>query len=233
MSDSKDPYMQFVAAFGYQVSERALLLEATTHRSFVNEFGSLDVSVRDNERLEFLGDAVLDLVVSTELMRRFPEAKEGKLSRMRAAIVHEGALAQLARNIHLGQVLRLGKGEERSGGRDRASLLADAFEAMVAAVYLDAGFQRVTEVVIPLLDFGPGERLADADAKTELQHRCQAIYRVTPRYRLVAEEGPEHDKRFVVEVLMDGEVLGQGTGRSKKQAEQHAALSILERWNQE
>ena len=231
---SKDPEVRCLDSFRYRFSNRALFIEAITHRSYTNEVArELSAPVRDNERLEFLGDAVLDLVVSTELMRRFPDANEGKLSRMRAAIVHEGALAELARRTQLGAALRLGRGEERSGGRDRTSLLADAFEAVVGAVYLDSGFERVSDVVVPLLDFESGDRLADTDAKTELQQRFQAEHKMTPRYRLVTSEGPEHDKWFVVEVVVDGQVLGQGSGRSKKQAEQQAALSILQSWGDE
>ncbi|MBX2810902.1 MAG: ribonuclease III [Myxococcales bacterium] len=233
---SKDPEFRLMEALNYSFTRRTLYLEAITHRSFVNEVNGgteQESGTSDNERFEFLGDAVLDLVVSTELMKRFPSAREGELSRMRASIVHEGALAQLARDIGLGAILRLGRGEQRSGGRERASLLADAFEAMVAAIYLDAGFHATTEVILPLLDFTAGERLADTDPKTELQHRCQATLKLTPRYRLVASEGPEHEKRFVVEVVVEHDVLGQGTGRSKKQAEQNAAQSVLDEWNAE
>lgn len=227
-SPSKDPERRLLDALGHEFRDRGLLLEAITHRSFVNEHGGFGKPpIRDNERLEFLGDAVLDLVVSAELMRRFEGAREGELSRMRAAIVHEAALARLARRIHLGQALRLGRGEELSGGRDRPSLLADAFEAIVAAVYLDAGLDRAEEVLLPLIDFLPGERLADTDPKTELQQRLQAVHKSAPRYRVVSEDGPEHDKRFVVEVTLEEEVLGTGTGRTKKQAEQQAAAGVL------
>lgn len=226
---TKDPERRLLNAVAYKFRDRHLLLEALTHRSFVNEAEGPDT--RDNERFEFLGDAVLDLVVSTELMERFPKAREGELSRMRAAIVHEAGLAALARRIHLGSALRLGRGEERSGGRERDSILSDAFEALVAAVYLDGGYERAAEVLRPLLDLEAGLRLAATDPKTELQQRYQAGRKLTPRYRLVGAEGPEHDKRFVVEVLVDEAVVGTGEGRSKKQAEQRAAANVLASWD--
>lgn len=223
MSQAEDRLLE---ALDYTFSRRELLSEALTHRSFVNEVsGPEQASLPDNERLELLGDAVLDLVVTAELMERFPEAREGELSRMRAAMVHEGAFAALARRIGLGPAMRLGRGEELSGGRDRSSLLADAFEATVAAVYLDGGFETAHRVVKPLLDF---EQVNGSDPKTELQHRFQGRLKVTPRYRLAGETGPEHDKQFVVEVFLeDGTVLGKGEGRSKKLAERDAAERAL------
>ena len=227
-ASTTDPERRLLDALGHTFRDRTLLLEALTHRSYVNEVsGPEGMPLRDNERLEFLGDAVLDLVVSTELMRRFRDAREGELSRMRAAIVHEGALARLARTVELGAALRLGRGEEMSGGRDRPSLLADAFEAVVAAVYLDAGWARTLEVVVPLLSFESSERLADWDPKTELQHRIQGERRATPTYRMVSVLGPVHEQVFVAEVVVGGEVLGRGEGRSKKHAEQAAASAVL------
>lgn len=229
MSASKDPERRFLSALGFTPSDPVRFREALTHRSFVNEVTQPGgPPLPDNERLEYLGDAVLDLLVADALVRRFPAAREGELSRMRSAIVHEGALASVARRLELGAVLRLGRGEDRSGGRDRSSLLADAFEAVVAAIYLEVGFERASEIILPLLDFGQGLDLAEQDPKTALQHHFQALRKATPRYRVATTEGPVHDQQFVVEVIVDEEVLGTGEGRSKKQAEQDAAARLLD-----
>ena len=229
MTASKDPHRRFFDALGFSPADTALFQEALTHRSFVNEVTQPGgPPLPDNERLEYLGDAVLDLLVADALVRRFPGAREGELSRMRSAIVHEGALAAVARRLHLGAVLKLGRGEDLSGGRDRPSLLADAFEAVVAAIYLEVGFERTLKVVLPLLDFDQGRDLAEEDPKTALQQHYQAERKVTPRYRVAATEGPEHEQRFVVEVLVGDEVLGTGEGRSKKQAERDAASRLLD-----
>ena len=226
-SDVPDPEARLLETLNYSFKNRSLLLQALTHRSFLNEVPT--TSVGDNERFEFLGDAVLDLVVSSELMNKFPDAREGTLSRMRSAIVSESALARLARKIELGQALRLGRGELLSGGREKPSILADSFEAVVAAIYLDSDFSEVYRVLQPLLDFRPGEWLARGDAKTELQHVIQAERQMTPTYRLIGEDGPEHEKRFRVQVLVGDEVLGEGDGRSKKEAEQRAAALVISR----
>ncbi len=231
MSGSKDPEVRLLESLGHRFESRALLLEALTHRSFVNECEPPpgDPPVKDNERLEWLGDAVLDLVVSLALMARYPSAQEGELSRMRAAIVNEQGLARLARAIELGPALRLGRGEERSGGRERFSLLADAFEALIGAVYLDGGLAAVERVLEPHLDLEGGERLAGWDAKTELQQRLQAERKVAPHYRLVSADGPGHEQEFRVEAVFEDRVLAAGLGRSKKQAEQAAAAAALAR----
>jgi ribonuclease-3 len=233
-TSSKDPERRFRDALGYAFREPRLLVEALTHSSFAHEVASPVGSraVADNERLEFLGDAVLDLVVATELMRRFPNAREGELHRMRVAIVHEAALARLARQIHLGPALRLGRGEERSGGRDRDALLADAFEAVVAAIYLDGGFAAAQAALEPLLDFGAGEEgLAVADPKTELQQMVQAARKLTPCYReaLPGDDHPGSEPPFVMEVVLGERVLGSGEGPSKKLAQQRAAEAVLAR----
>lgn len=225
--DSKDPQVRLLTALGHSFADDRLLVQALTHRSYVNEVD--DPAVRDNERFEFLGDAVIDLVVSSELMRRFDTAREGRLSKIRASVVSEGALARLARQIGLGPALRLGRGEEMSGGRDKSSILSDAFEALMAAVYLDAGLERVAEVLLPRLRFPDGEALRRGDPKTELQQRVQAERHKTPTYHLVDERGPDHDKVFEVELRVEGEVLAAGEGRTKKEAEQRAAAAALER----
>ena len=215
-------------ALGYTFRDPDLLLRALTHRSFANERGS---SVGHNERLEFLGDSVLNLCVSHELVRRFPAHSEGVLSRLRASVVSAPALAELAKTLGLGACLRLGRGEEQTGGREKPSLLADAYEALLAALYLDGGMEQAFAAVraqfavhFEAMAHGPAETF---DAKTRLQERVQAHRRVTPRYRVVATSGPEHEKIFESEILVDGEVLARGSGRNKKEAEQRAAHAAL------
>jgi ribonuclease III len=215
---------------GLRLADRETALAALTHKSYVNEHREVARLV-DNERLEFLGDAVIDLVVSHRLMERFPGAHEGELSKMRAAVVDEPGLCAMARTLDLGQLLRLGRGEELTGGRQKASLLADAMEAVVAAVFLESGLAPVMGIVDRFL----GEAFArasagtlDRDYKTQLQELAQSRFRSTPRYRVVAERGPDHSKTFEVEVDLRGEVMGRGMGRSKKDAEQAAAKLALE-----
>jgi ribonuclease-3 len=204
-------------------------LAALTHRSYVNEHPG--DGLEDNERLEFLGDAVIDLAVSHRLMERFPAAREGELSKMRAAVVDEPGLAALARAFELGTLLRLGRGEELTGGREKPSLLADAMEAVVAAVYLEGGLDAVLAVIDRYLEEAferAGAGTLDRDYKTQLQELAQSRFRLAPRYRVVAELGPDHAKRFEVEVELRGEVVGRATGRSKKDAEQGAARLAIE-----
>jgi ribonuclease-3 len=214
--------------FTFQCPERAL--EALTHKSFVNE--NRGAQSLDNERLEFLGDAVIDLAVSHRLMVLVPAATEGKLSRLRASLVNEEGLAGVARRLKLGELLRLGRGEERTGGREKSSLLADALEAVLAAIFMEQGFGAVEAVVARLFE----ERFVlardgdlDHDHKTELQERAQSLLRAAPRYRVTREEGPDHAKLFDVEVSVAGVAYGAGSGRNKKDAEQAAAKVALER----
>jgi ribonuclease III len=211
-------------------ADRKTALAALTHKSYVNEHRDED-GLCDNERLEFLGDAVIDLAVSHRLMEKFPGAREGELSKMRAAVVDEQGLAEMARALELGSLLRLGRGEELTGGRRKASLLADAMEAVVAAIYLEAGLGPVLVLIERFL----GEAFArasagtlDRDWKTQLQELAQSRLRATPRYRVVAEHGPDHSKLFEVETDLRGELVGRGTGRSKKDAEQAAARFALD-----
>jgi ribonuclease-3 len=221
---SADPVERLEQALGHRFHDRSILMEALTHRSYVNECA---YDVRDNERFEFLGDAVIDLVVSEELMKRHPEAREGSLSRMRAAIVSESALARLAVSIHLGEALRLGRGEDLSGGRTKPSLIANAFEALMAAVYLDAGLDRVRETLLLHLELPEEGNQVRGDPKTEIQQRIQAERHITPTYRVIEESGPDHNKTFVVEIVVGDQVLGRGSGRTKKDAEQQAAAFVL------
>ncbi|MFT3916038.1 MAG: ribonuclease III [Anaeromyxobacteraceae bacterium] len=218
------------ARLGLTFSDRTRALAALTHKSYVNEHRD-EEGLCDNERLEFLGDAVIDLAVSHRLMEKFPGAREGELSKMRAAVVDEQGLAEMARALDLGALLRLGRGEELTGGRRKASLLADALEAVVAAIYLEAGLRPVLGLIERFL----GEAFArasagtlDRDWKTQLQELAQSRLRATPRYRVVAEHGPDHSKVFEVETDLRGELVGRGTGRSKKDAEQAAARFALD-----
>ena len=211
------------------LADRATALAAVTHKSWVNEHRG--EGAEDNERLEFLGDAVIDLLVSEYLMVALPTAREGDLSKLRAAVVDEAGLAGMARALQLGELLRLGRGEELTGGRDKASLLADAMEAVIAAVFLDGGLAAVHRLVDPFLEEAYARAASgslDRDFKTQLQELAQARHRSSPRYRVVAELGPDHSKTFEVEVELRGEVLGRGSGRSKKDAEQGAARVAVE-----
>ena len=207
----------------------AHLEEALTHPSYANEHKG---SARDNQRLEFLGDAVLGLCVSEQLMDRFPDAREGELSLMRASLVNTEALAMWARDASVGDALRLGRGADAAGERSQKNVLADAVEAIVGAVYLDLGLEWARLVSRAIVG-EPLERLASGpplmrDAKSELQERVQARGGASPKYRVVEAIGPDHNREFVVAVDVDGEVLGEGRGRSKKQAEQDAARSALQ-----
>jgi len=204
-----------------------LFLQAVTHSSWVQEHAGAG---RDsNERLEFLGDAVVGLAVASYLYSRFPGAREGELSRLKAAAVGEGALAQAARRLGLGGLLFLGRGEEQSGGASKPALLADVFEAVCAALYLDGGWQRARDFVVDQLAPAVERALkrGTGDFKSTLQERVQE-QGGTVSYRVVAEEGPDHARVFTVEVLVDGRVAGRGRGRSKEAAEQEAARIALE-----
>ncbi len=209
---------------GHRFRRLTLLRRALTHPSYVNEHP--DEAGGDNQRLEFLGDAVIDFIAAAWVYRRYTEFAEGRMTRLRAALVRTETLARLARQVGIDETLRLGYGEEEAGGRQRDPNLCDAFEAVVGAVYLDGGIAAARAFVEPLL--GPVaratlERAADRDAKSRLQEWSQAEQRVTPRYRIVAERGPDHAKTFEAQVLLGDRVVGQGSGRSKQAAEQAAA----------
>lgn len=224
-----DNYEGLESKLGYRFKNLNLLKTALTHRSFVHE--NRRVRLADNERFEFLGDAVLDLIVAEVLMELYPKADEGALSRARSSLVSEPSLSELARSIDLGSWLRLGRGETLSGGRNKDSLLADAFEAVVASVYIDGGLESGEKTVRHLM----GDRFKnvmggeyDQDAKSSLQECLQADYSTVPSYRIVEEMGPEHKKCFTVELYVWGYCMGRGQGRSKKEAEQKAAAFFLE-----
>lgn len=216
-------YSALEAVLGYHFKDRALLERALRHASWCNE--QQGERGEDNERLEFLGDAVLDLVVGHRLMARYPQLREGELSVTRAQVVSETGLSDVAGQLGIGQWLMLGKGEEKSGGRTKPSILADAFEAIVAAVYLDSGFEAADAMVHRLL----AQRIETVefkgfyDFKTRLQETAQARMKATPTYQVVQELGPDHDKRFVVAVQINNDEWARAVGKSKKEAEQMAA----------
>lgn len=228
-----DKVLALAASLGHQFRDPRLLEVALTHRSaaFESAAARKGKSLGDNERMEFLGDAVLSLAVSDALWSRCPEAAEGELTRMRAAVVNETRLAEAAARLGIGDALRLGRGEERTGGRTKASLLANALEAAFAAVYLDAGVERAREVVLalmaPTLDHVVSTVSAQRDEKTVLQELIQARHNVTPRYDVVDTQGPDHDRVWHVEVRAGELLRARGQGRSKKLAEQEAARNAL------
>ena len=221
----------------YSFNRTGLLEEALTHKSHLQ--GKQDRLLKDNERLEFLGDAVLNLVVSEYLVQTYPALTEGYLSQTRANLVRQFSLAQAARRLRLGEFLRLGKGEERTQGREKSSLLANALEAVIAAIYLDGGLNPARSFVLMALQedlvvLGQTHQFAGRqDYKSQLQEWCQRIFSEIPEYRLIKELGPDHEKVFDVEVSIKGTILGRGTGHSKKLAEQNAAKQALIRFNQE
>lgn len=226
-------YEQTQKAIGLNFTNERLLTQALTHRSYINEHGESETG--DNERLEFLGDAVLDFIAGDMLYQRFPAMPEGDLTRLRAALVRTEALAELAKQIGLGNSLRMGKGEEASGGRERVTNLCAAFESVVGALYLDQGVEAVRSFVIPRLEASLGQILAEArdkDARSLLQEWSQAEHNLTPSYRTIAATGPDHQKEFVVEVVIGERALAQGTGRSKQAAAQAAAREALRRMQQ-
>ena len=208
---------------GYQFQDPLLLELALTHRSVAHE------PERNNERLEFLGDAVLQLTVSTYLYRRFPAMPEGELAKVRSLLVRESTLAEIARHLELDRYLHVGEGEKRSWAQQRDSLLCDVLEAVYGAVYLDGGFAQAERVILGQLPPWDAGELARVDAKSTLQEYFQQTAKRLPIYTLVQETGPDHDKRFVVDVHFDGEFLGRGSGTTKKEAEQEAARQALTR----
>lgn len=217
----------------YRFKQPRLFYQALLHRSYVYENPHLEQS--DNETLEFLGDAVLNLAISHLLFERFPDYKEGDLSRLRSSIVNERELAKLAVQLNLGKYLFLGKGEEFTGGRQKPSLLADSLEALLGAIYLDSDLVRVQSIINRLFhdylavdDLQHPLRALDKDYKTQLQEFTQAAFKKTPSYVLEREEGPDHDKTFYMSVLLDERVLARGMGKSKKEAQQLAAERALD-----
>lgn len=208
---------------GIQFNNKDFLLTAVTHRSFINENRGVP---EHNERLEFLGDAVLELIVSDFLFRRYTDRAEGDLTSFRAALVRTDSLAQIAKELGLGEHMRLSRGEEESGGREKDYLLANTFEAVLGAIYLDSGYescvQFVQRALLPKIEGIVKHRL-DIDNKTKIQELAQSMYKSTPTYEVTDEQGPDHDKIFTVVVKIDNKIVGEGKGSSKQRAEEQAA----------
>ncbi len=226
-SNSREVTEAFQEILNYRFRDLRLLEEALTHKSFSNEQPE---NIPHNERLEFLGDAALDLVVSHFIFESFPAMPEGEMSRIRSEVVSERGLALVARHLGLGKFLWLGRGEERSGGREKDSLLANALEAVLGAVFCDGGFESVRRIALSRYE-EPIRHAAESkegiDYKTRLQELLQATSGRLPVYQLVRAEGPDHDRRYFVEVRFGDAVIGAGAGRSKKTAEQEAARQAL------
>jgi len=215
----------------YSFSDPALLAQAVRHSSYIHEHPEL--GGESYERLEFLGDAVLELVITELLYRRFPDASEGHLSKARAGVVNENRLASVARSLGLGPCLLLGRGEEMQGGREKPSILADVVEAIAAAIYLDGGLEQARRVLSALLAEVAEKallRTPKKDYKTRLQEEVQEVLHLTPNYELIHAEGPDHAKMFTVALVIDGRRVATGSGRSKKEAEQDSARRGLDAW---
>jgi ribonuclease-3 len=224
----RDEFDDLQVRIGYRFRDRGLLEHALTHKSRAAEDASGGVT--DNESLEFLGDAVLGLVVADALFHQYPDYDEGQKSKVKAAVVSTQSLARHAEQLRLGEHLILGRGEEKTGGRFKQALLADGYEALIAAIYLDGGLEAaetfLRRELKDALDEGSAQTLV-RDHKSALQERLQALGRPLPEYRVSGEAGPDHRKTFSVEVIVNGEVLGTATGRAKKEAEQEAARLAL------
>ncbi len=231
--EEQDRLAELEGHLGHSFTERRHLLTAVTHRSYTNENGRGEQT--HNERLEFLGDAVLGLLVTELLMTTCPESSEGYLSLLRSQVVSETSLAERARSIDLGRALRLGRGEEQNGGRDKPSLLADAFEAVLGALFVDSGFAacQVAAQRLLLPAILRAHQHGGSDEKSALQDLLQRLRQARPRYEVVGTSGPDHDKIFEVAVYLDDRRLACGSGRSKRAAEQVAAGLALQLLNQE
>jgi ribonuclease III len=227
----RDEFEPLQQAIGYRFRDRGLLEHAMTHTSRANE--DISGGVHDNESMEFLGDAVLGFVVADLLFRDFPEFDEGQKSKMKASLVSTATLAQQAERLDLGEHMLLGRGEEKTGGRRKQALLADSYEALIAAIYLDGGVEAARAFIVrefaPLIAEVRRTGVSDRDYKSALQELLQSRELPLPEYRVVGSVGPDHRKLFQVEVIVRGESIGDATGRSKKEAEQEAARAALEK----
>jgi ribonuclease-3 len=227
--DNQNGLAQLQAALGLQFDDKSILEQAFVHRSYLNE--NLGFHLQSNERLEFLGDSVIGFVVAEYLFRLFPTLSEGVLTSLRAAVVRAETLANVASRLQLGDYLFLGRGEESSGGRTRTGLLASTYEALVGAVLIDQGFEAARRFITSTLQNELARVVRDSaakDAKSRLQEITQAKWQLTPSYRTVGAEGPDHHRVFTVEVIVGERVLGNGTGSTKRAAEQQAAATALE-----
>ncbi|WP_373036311.1 ribonuclease III [Sulfurimonas sp.] len=208
---------------GYTFKDKKLIIEALTHKSYKQPY--------DNERLEFLGDAVLDLIVGEYLFNKFKNSDEGKLSKIRASLVNETGFDKLARSLNLGEYIFLSNAEQNNGGREKSSLLSNAFEAVIGAIYLEAGLSVVQEIAIDLIEKNHKEISLDSlfrDFKTTLQELTQARFGITPEYKVVASRGPDHKKEFEVAVMIEDKEYARGSGKSKKIAQQESAKKAVE-----
>jgi ribonuclease III len=220
---------QLQKKLSYSFKKLSILNHAFIHKSYANE--NPELGLEDNERFEFLGDAVLDLIISHVIMDNFPHYSEGNLTKLRSSLVNEKTIAGLARELGLGDYLLLGKGEDSTKGRNKNSILADTYEAVVAAIYLDGGYKKVFKVLkkhfTSFLAAATEGNLFNKDYKSQLQEITQTVYKATPRYIKVKEFGPDHNKTFSINVSVHNKVLGRGSGSSKKNAEQKAAQEAL------
>jgi ribonuclease-3 len=230
LDSEKEPVLELAAlqkSLGISFNDPSLLEQALVHSSYVNE----NPAATANERLEFLGDAVLGLVIAQELYRRLPQSSEGRMTELRSLLVRGEALARQARAISLGDYLYLGKGEEASGGREKPANLAGALEAVIAAIFLDQGFHIARDFILKLMAKELGRVISqgiEPDYKSQLQELIQARHQPAPSYQVIEATGPDHDRSFIVEVRLGDTVLGRGSGKSKKSAEEEAARSALE-----
>jgi ribonuclease-3 len=228
----KDSYIDLEKILGLEFKDKDLLLNAITHRSYLNEHR--ENGLENNERLEFLGDAVLELIISSDLYKNYPEKPEGELTNIRAAVVRTESLAEESRKLGLGEYLKMSKGEEDSGGKDKDYLLANTFEAVLGAIYLDQGFDVCVSYLSRTLLHKVSNIIENnlfIDPKTQAQELIQAQFKVTPLYEVVKEDGPDHDKTFTVALIVNQKELGRGTGSSKQKAEEEAAKIAIETIN--
>jgi ribonuclease-3 len=212
---------------GYIFEDKELLKEALTHTTYVNEHKV--VPYKDNQRLEFLGDTIINSIISARLFQQFPDEKEGPLTKKRAELISEGALSKIARDLGLGKYLYLGKGEEMDGGRKKPSLLADAYEAIVGAIFLDSSFETTVRIVESHYEnaLGTFDDISITDYKSLLLEYCQSQFKALPKISVIDERGPEHEKEFEVSISLQDRVIGLGKGRNKKQAAQFACKEAL------
>jgi ribonuclease III len=224
-----EKFHKFESIISYTFTDMKLLIQALTHSSYANE-NSLK-KTENNERLEFLGDAVLEIITSDYLFKKYPHLLEGELTKIRASIVCEPTLAEVARVVGLGKFLLLGKGEDISGGRNRDSVLSDAIEALIGAIYLDGGIESAYKFIEDMILTDAEERKRFVDSKTHLQEYIQQTSDIPIEYVVISESGPDHNKCFAIEIHHEGRVIGIGSGRSKKVAEQHAAFDALNKIN--
>jgi ribonuclease III len=230
--NEKEKLGLFEKSLKIKFNNQAIIYEALRHRSYLNEHK--DVQLASNERLEFLGDAVLELVSTEYLFGKYPDRAEGDLTSFRAALVRTESLAETSLQLGVSDYLYMSKGEEATGGRTRPYILANAFEAIIGAIYLDQGYEAVKKFIydnlIPKVDRIVKERL-DIDNKSKLQEISQDVLKLTPTYEVISEIGPDHNKKFEVAVLIGNKTYGKGTGKSKQEAEQSAAKAALESWH--